>query len=199
MQWAPTAHVLVLCLTLHCGALHSIGRLPIEPPARLVDILQHVFEPVGRVEHLVHAEQLQRRQGILDTVVSALDRCASRPRCRIGHTFHRRLCGRVLLRRLRESRRDLIVRMVSRLDVDLEQEPAEESQTETSRVVGAVEQIHRVNHLARGYKDVDDAEVFLEPVADKDAAAVDEQSQLLVRRLVRHHRVRRGARVQIAR
>ena len=47
-------------------------------------------------------------------------------------------------------------------------------------MVWKVKQVDSVNSLLHGDNKVDHAEVVLEPVADEDAAAVNEESELLI-------------------
>ncbi len=46
-----------------------------------------------------------------------------------------------------------------------------------------VEQAHRVANSFLGHDNIEDAEILHEPVADKDAAGIDQEPQLEIRAL----------------
>ena len=71
----------------------------------------------------------------------------------------------------------------TRLHALAQEEPAEEPQAQLPAAALQVEEVDRVNHLSAWDVDVDGAEVFRQPVPDKDAAEVEEQPDLLVGRL----------------
>ena len=65
------------------------------------------------------------------------------------------------------------------LDVDLEEVPGQELETDPS-VMRKMEQVDCVNGLLHGHQDVDNPEVVLETVANEDTAAVDQEPELLI-------------------
>ena len=70
------------------------------------------------------------------------------------------------------------------LDVDIQEVPGEELEGHPS-VVRKVEQVDSVYRLLHRNQNVDHSEVILQPVTDEDASTVNQEPELLIRRLER--------------